>query len=105
GRARAELTLTPALSLSEGEGAADPLRGGLFRGRPVAHQGGAPHVARFVRREGARAVHGLAVVPHHEVAHRPLVRVDELTLRGMLHEVAQKAPRLWHGPAHDPARV
>ena len=48
--------------------------GGLGHRRAVAHQGRAPHVARLVGRERPRAVHGLPVVPHDEVAHRPPVR-------------------------------
>jgi len=35
---------------------------------------------------GRTAVHGLAVVPHHEIVHRPFVDVNELRLRGVLGE-------------------
>ena len=77
---------------------------------------GAPHVKQSGRRPSAwcgacraargrgraGAVHGLAVVPHHEVADPPLVRVDELPLGGVLDEVTQEGARLRHRPAEMP---
>src|SRR6476660_1866590 len=39
-----------------------------------------PHVARLRLIVTANAVHGLAVIPHHEVVHRPFVDMDELPL-------------------------
>src|SRR5262245_28697624 len=39
----------------------------LLRRGTVADERGAAHVARLMRGEGPRAVHGLAVVPHHQV--------------------------------------
>src|SRR3954454_20290838 len=60
------------------------LRRLLGHRRCVAHQRGAADVARLVVREWSRAMHGLAVVPHDEIAHPPLVRIDELALGGGL---------------------
>src|SRR5437868_5057993 len=40
----------------------------LLRRRAVAGERRAAHVARLVGREGAGAVHGLAVVPHDKIA-------------------------------------
>src|SRR6266436_6969215 len=54
--------------------------GHLRRGRALAGQRGAAHVALLVGGEGPAAMHGATVVPHHEVADAPLVRVDELAL-------------------------
>src|SRR5437870_703496 len=79
--------------------------GGLWRGRSVAYQGGAAHVAGLVGGERARPMHRLAVVPHDEVADAPGVGVDELPLGGVLDEVAQEEARLRHRPAHDRAGV
>src|SRR5215813_2076007 len=81
------------------------LRRVLRGGRAFAHQRGPAHVARLVGRERAGAVHGLAVVPHDEVADPPLVRIDELALGGVLGQVAQEQPRLRQRPAQDRARV
>ena len=64
---------------------------------------GAAHVARLRLVVAAHAVHGLAVVPHHEVMQRPFVDVDEFGLRGVLVEVAQQQPRLRHAHALDGA--
>ena len=50
-------------------------------------------------------MHGLAVVPHHQVADPPLVGVDELPLGRVLDQVAQEAARLGHRPADDRAGV
>jgi hypothetical protein len=33
-------------------------------------------------------MHGLAIVPHHEIMQRPFVDMDELRLRGVLVEIA-----------------
>src|SRR6266852_3270667 len=49
--------------------------GGQRHGRSVAAERGATHVARLVRREGPGAVHGLTVVPHHQITHPPLVGI------------------------------
>src|SRR5438094_670239 len=70
-----------------------------------ADERGAAHVARLVHGERPRPTHGAAVVPHHEVADAPAVRVDELPLCGVLDEVAQEGARLRHRPAQDAARV
>ena len=64
---------------------------------------GAAHVARLRLVVAADPVHGLAVVPHHEVMQRPFVDVDELRLRGVLGEVAQQQPRFRHAHAEDRA--
>src|SRR5215475_10111092 len=77
--------------------------GGLRHRGPVAGQGRAPHVARLVDREGPGPMHGLTVVPHHEVPNAPLVSIDELALRGVLDEIAQEAARFGHRPADDGA--
>src|SRR5271169_3316076 len=51
---------------------------------------GAPHVARLRMVVAAYAMHGLAVVPHHEIMHGPFVDVDKFALCCMLGEVAQQ---------------
>src|SRR6266849_10404997 len=79
--------------------------GGLRHGRSVAAERGATHVARLVRREGPGTVHGLTVVPHHQITHPPLVGIDELALGGVLDQVAQEKARLRHRPADDTPRV
>ena len=50
---------------------------------------------------GAAAVQGAAVVPDHEVADAPVMAMDELALRGVLHQVAQQQPSIRHRPAED----
>ena len=63
----------------------------LLRDRRLgAGHRGAAHVARLRLVVAAHPVHGLAVVPHHEVMQRPFVDVDEFRLRGVLGEVAQQ---------------
>src|SRR6478752_7024719 len=64
---------------------------------------GAAHVARLRLVVAAHAMHGLAVVPHHEVMQRPFVDVDELRLRGVLGEVAQQYARFRDAHASDGA--
>src|SRR6267378_5337938 len=56
----------------------------------------AAHVARLRLIVTPHPVHGLAVVPHHEIMQRPFVDVDEFALGGVLVEVAQQYPRLRH---------
>jgi hypothetical protein len=51
------------------------------------------------------AVHRAAVVPDHEIALRPCVRVDEGALRRELREVADQHERLRRRPATDAADV
>ena len=70
-------------------------------GRGVAGDRRAANVAGFLGRERAAAMHGLAVVPRHQVANRPSVRVNEVALGGVFDEVAQKGARLGHRPAKD----
>ena len=50
----------------------------------------AAHVAGLRLVVAADPVHGLAVVPHHEVMQLPFVGVDEFRLCGVLVEVAQQ---------------
>src|SRR5262249_43972739 len=66
---------------------------------------GAAHVANLVTVEAPRAVHGAAVVPHHEIVDLPGVRVHELALGRVLGEIAQEYARLRHRPALDGSRV
>src|ERR1700704_1132621 len=61
------------------------------------------HVAGLRLVVAADAVHGLAVVPHHEVMQRPFMDVDECRLCGVLGEIAQQAPRFGHAHAFDGA--
>ena len=61
----------------------------LLHRRLAAGHGGAPHVAGLRLVVATDPVHGLAVVPHHEVMQRPLMDEDEFRSRGMLGEVAQ----------------
>src|SRR6185295_9731115 len=88
--------------------ASDHLRCAALRqldGISVADERGTAHVARLVGGERARAVHGLAVVPHDQITHTPAVRVHELPLGGVLDEVAQERAGLGDRPADDPAGV
>src|SRR6478752_8716124 len=64
---------------------------------------GAPHVAHLGVIETTNTMHDLPVVPHHEIMLPPLVRVDELRLRRVLHQVADEGTRLRHRPADDGA--
>src|SRR5690242_11352082 len=66
------------------------LRRLLRDGRLGAGDGGAAHVARLRLIVAADPVHGLAIVPHHEIMQLPFVDVDELRLRRVLGEVAQQ---------------
>ncbi len=52
-----------------------------------------------VERPGA--MHGAAIVPDHEIMRPPDVAVDELPLRGVVHQVAQQQPALRHLPVDD----
>src|SRR4029453_15196364 len=65
----------------------------------------APQFAALPVGVGRHGVHGAAVVPHHEIAHLPAVRIDELPLRRVLHQIAEEGSRLGDRPAHDAARV
>src|SRR5579872_7087992 len=65
--------------------------------------GGAAHVAHLGVIEPTHAVHDLAVVPHHQIPLPPLVRIDELRLRCMFHQVADESARLRHWPTDDGA--
>src|SRR6202035_602978 len=60
---------------------------------------GPAHVARLRLVVAADPVHGLAVVPHHEVMQRPFVDMDELRTRSVFGEVAQQQPSLRHAHA------
>ena len=55
--------------------------------RAVAGQGGAAHVARFCEVEWAGAMHGLPIVPDHQVADLPFMGIDELALRCVFDQV------------------
>src|SRR4030095_9314402 len=77
----------------------------LLYGRRVALDRGPAHVARLAGRERPPAMPGLAGVPDDEVVHLPLVRIDELALRGVLGQIAQQEPRLGQRPANDGAGV
>src|SRR5580692_11317505 len=55
--------------------------GNLFRGRRVASDGGPTHIAHFGFVEAAHPMHGLAVVPHHQVELPPSVDIDILRPR------------------------
>jgi ABC-type glycerol-3-phosphate transport system substrate-binding protein len=65
------------------------LRRHLRHRRCVARHRGPPHVARLRVVIAAHPVHGLAVVPDHQVVERPFVHVDEARLGRVLDEVAQ----------------
>src|SRR5260370_1910498 len=70
------------------------LLGRLLRdGRRGAGHRGAAHVARLRLVVAADAVHGLAVVPHPAVVHRPFVHVHQFPLRGGLGERAPRQTR------------
>ncbi len=57
------------------------------------------HLAQIV--EAARAMHGGAIVPHHQIVRAPGMGIDEAGLRRVLHEVADEGARLGCGPAND----
>ena len=59
----------------------------------------AANVADFVTLEPASPVRRRAVVPYDEIAWPPAVTVNELGLRRMLGQIAQKHPRFRNGPA------
>src|SRR5262245_61200839 len=83
-----------------GEGLACVLR----RRRALAASRGAAHVAHDIEIvEAAHAVHGRAVVPHHEVVLCPAMDIDEAGLRRMLDQIADESHRLGPGPADDAA--
>src|SRR5271166_7140497 len=50
-------------------------------------------------------VHGAAVVPHHEIAHAPAMRVDELALGRVRHELVDQSATLGIGHAEDTTRM
>src|SRR5215470_7371991 len=75
------------------------LRGGLSDGRTVAPERRAAHVTRLVDRERPGAMHGLTVVPHHQVADLPLVGVHEFALGRVLDQVTQEQASLRDRPA------
>ena len=56
------------------------LLGGLFKRRGDVARGDPPQVAHLGRVERPRAVHGAAIVPDHQVALVPAVRMDERRL-------------------------
>src|SRR4051812_15998638 len=62
----------------------DLLRRLLRHRRRGARDRGPAHVARLRLIVTADPVHGLAIVPHHEIMHGPSVHMDELRLGGML---------------------
>jgi MFS family permease len=76
------------------------------RGGALAGHRGAVHdaaVAALVPR--AAPVQRAAVVPHHEIAHPPAMRVHELGPGRAAEELADEIPRLVRRHAHDLARV
>ena len=73
----------------------------LLQGGGGVGDGGAVEFAHLVRVVAAGAVHHAAVVPHHQIADPPLVRVDELPLGRVLVQVAQEGARFRHRPAVD----
>ena len=79
------------------------LRGLLLHSRLGSGYRRAAHVAGLRLVVAADAVHGLAVVPHHEVMQRPFVDIDELRLRRVLGEIAQQQPSLRYAHAADSA--
>ena len=52
--------------------------------------------------EGPTAMHRRPVVPDHEVSDAPLVPIDELGLRPVFDEIAQKKPSFGNRPVDDP---
>ncbi len=88
-----------------GAGEAWLTSGRLGHRRAFAADGRAVHVAHLFRIERTRTVHGGPVVPHHQVPLLPFVRIDELTLRGVLDQVAQQGAGFRHRPADDGAGV
>ena len=70
-----------------------------------ARDRGPAHIARLAFVVAPHAMHHLAVVPHDQIAHAPLVDVDELRLRGVLVQVSQQDARLRHRHAEDGAGV
>src|SRR5689334_18567626 len=63
----------------------------LLAGRRHVGDGGAPHVALVALVvELEPAMHGAAVVPHHQVVDPPAVGVDELALRGVIDKLLQE---------------
>jgi len=50
---------------------------------------------------GTAAMHCAAIVPHDEVADRPMVPIDELRLRGEGNQLLDQRPPLFDGPAND----
>ena len=55
--------------------------------------------------ETRHAMHGLAIVPDHQIPLPPLVRIDELPLRRVFDQIAQEGARLRHRPTHDGAAM
>src|SRR3954447_16557206 len=78
--------------------------GGLLR-RLLRHRRrgtgdrGAAHVAGLRLVVAAHAMHGLAVVPHHEVMQLPFMDVNEFRLRGVFVEIAQQEAAFRHAHA------
>src|ERR1700722_1704588 len=79
--------------------------GFLFRCHRRAAHGGAPHIAHLSVVEPSHAVHDLTIVPHHQVPLSPFVRIDELRLRCVLHQIADEGARLGYRPADDGTNV
>src|SRR4029077_6527834 len=61
--------------------------------------------AMFAVVERSPAMHRGTVVPDHQIAHSPLVAIDELRLGCMLDQIAQQQPSLGHRPVDDARRM
>src|SRR5579872_7180586 len=84
-----------------------PVSSGGFRLRdlqPGALDRGAAQIAHFLQViEAPRPVHHGAIVPHHQVADAPGMRIDELPLGRVLGQVADEGACLGNWPADDAA--
>ena len=63
----------------------------------------AAHVTRLARWKATHSMHGLAVIPHHQIAEAPFMGMNKPALRRVLGQLANEVPGLGHLPADDSA--
>src|SRR5688572_19781335 len=76
------------------------------RPRRIIERRGAMHLANIgLRIVPARTVHQRPVVPHDEVAHRPVMRIDELRLSREFRQLVDEVVALRNRPTLDVPRM
>ena len=72
---------------------------GLRQGRRAISHRRPMQIARLIRRVAPRAMHGHAVIPHHQIMRAPDMGMDKFALGCVLRQIAQHGAGFGHRPA------